>query len=177
MRLVKKNLMHVFPKGRKEHHPDWPLVIAEFVIPIIGFIWIMYANIKLANPDIIVSGIGVLGGLLFAYAIFVFQLRLSYSSSFSGAAEKFDNPKKIEKSVSLLIDEMFYSILYSSVVALLLTLVVGLASVLEFGYADGHFSVSFSALLIAFVLHLVGCVFDVLTTTVTAYEAFQKEVS
>ena len=72
------------------------------------------------ETGVIAASFGVLGGLLFAHAIFVFQLRVSYD-----AANVEPSPESPARDLRVrpLIDEMFSGVLYASFVALVLTLV------------------------------------------------------
>jgi sterol desaturase/sphingolipid hydroxylase (fatty acid hydroxylase superfamily) len=164
------------PKGRKFRHPDIPSLVIEILIPIICALAAFFLHIRLGNPDIIVAGVGVLGGLLFAHAIFVFQLRLSYSEARRRRNESPKQPKMEKTEVPEMITQMFHAVVYSSALSLFITLIVGMASSLGFQEQDKKFGTILSTIIILLIAHLVGCVWHVLTITTSAYRDLQNEM-
>lgn len=122
------------------------------------------------DPGVVASSFGVLGGLLFAHAIFVFQLRVSYDA----ANEEPSGPDVAMEDLRVrpLIDEMFAGVLYASFVALTLTLLTGALAAVQVP-ATPVAPVMF-AVVVAVGLHLVGCVWHVLSATTTAYRTLKK---
>lgn len=59
----------------------WKYVLRELLCPTIVAILDFCFGRFAVNADIIVSTLGVLGGLLFAHAIFVFELRMTYNQN------------------------------------------------------------------------------------------------
>lgn len=160
-------LRPTLPRDRKKI--AWRYVIAEILIPALIFVGELFWNRKLSNADIIVSALGVLGGLLFAHAIFVFQLRMDYTRSVRQAIEEHKTSGENMK-LTRQIDELFDSVVYCSALALLITITVGVSSSLGL-YASlpsvGQRVVS--ALFLAVIAHLAGCIYRVLRTTSSAY--------
>jgi hypothetical protein len=147
----------------------WGYIVAEIVMPFLVFVSELVWGRKLTNADIIVSSLGVLGGLLFAHAIFVFQLRMDYTRS----VEKYIKEGKTSGenlNLTRQIDELFDSVVYCSALALMITIAVGLSSSLGL-YASMSCMTQrlVSALLLAAIAHLAGCIYRVLKTTSSAY--------
>ena len=109
---------HVIRPTLSNENKDWAseYIVPEFIIPGVVFIVELFWNRKLTNADIIVSALGVLGGLLFAHAIFVFQLRMEYTRSVKKAI--LENRADSENTdLSRQIDELFDSVVYCSALA------------------------------------------------------------
>lgn len=164
------------PKGNKKRH----IQVLEFsiviLLPIALGIISLRRKVQIGNADIIVSGVGVLGGLLFAHAIFVFQLRMSYSEAIRRRASESRTPPMEKLGVPPMIDQMFYSVVYASALSLLITLIIGMASSLQIADKDGIFPIWFSSLSIVLITHLAGWVWFVITITVSAYRDLIKEM-
>ena len=168
MGVFRQCLNMLVPKGRKQRHPDLLAIVIVLLIPIGCSVLSFVRKMQVGNADIIVSGVGVLGGLLFAHAIFVFQLRMAYSDAKHRRASEASSP--------LMIDQMFYSVVYASALSLIITLVIGLASSLRLCDKKGIFPVWFSALVIFLIAHLAGWVWYVISITASAYRDLIKEL-
>jgi len=143
-------------------------------VPVIGGVAAGFLStaeiVQFRDPAVIASSFGVLGGLLFAHAIFVFQLRVSYDATNDEATGP-DTPME-DLRVRPLIDEMFAGVLYASLVALALTLITGAVAAVQ----DPTAVVSpvLFGITVGIGLHLFGCVLHVLSATTTAYENLKR---
>ena len=81
MGVFRQCLNMLVPKGRKQRHPDLLAIVIVLLIPIGCSVLSFVRKMQVGNADILVSGVGVLGVLLFAHAILVFQLRMAYSDA------------------------------------------------------------------------------------------------
>lgn len=162
---------HVLRPTLSNGNKVWALgyIVPELIIPGVVFIVELFWDRKLTNADIIVSALGVLGGLLFAHAIFVFQLRMEYTRSVKRAI--LENRADGENTVlSRQIDELFDSVVYCSALALVITITVGISSSLGlYASMPDMMKRIFSALFLAVIAHLAGCIYRVLRTTSSAY--------
>lgn len=162
---------HVLRPTLANGNKVWALgyIAPEIIIPGFVFIVELFWDRKLANADIIVSALGVLGGLLFAHAIFVFQLRMEYTRSVKRAI--LENRADAENTVlSRQIDELFDSVVYCSALALVITITVGVSSSLGlYASMPDMMKRILSALFLAVIAHLAGCIYRVLRTTSSAY--------
>jgi hypothetical protein len=165
----------LFPKRGGLRLVSWRyiliLVIAPVGAAIFGF-WAFTSEVVcLVNVEVVASSFGVLGGLLFAHAIFVFQLRVAYDSANIEPEEP--ETQQEDLRVRPLIDEMFAGVLYSSLVALGLTLLCAAVAATQ---PDGRVVNSVLATLILLVAtHLAGCVYHVVRLTTTAYTTLQNQ--
>ncbi len=152
----------------------WGYIVPEIIIPVAVFIAELVWDRGLTNADIIVSALGVLGGLLFAHAIFVFQLRMEYTRSVKEAIR--ENEADGENvNLTRQIDELFDSVVYCSTLALAITIIVGLSSALGlYASMSAVWRRIFSALFLAVIAHLAGCIYRVLRTTSSAYNELRK---
>lgn len=176
MGVFRQCLNMLVPKGRKQRHPDLLAIVIVLLIPIGYSVLSFVRKMQVGNADIIVSGVGVLGGLLFAHAIFVFQLRMAYSDAKHRRASEASSPLMEKTAVIEMIDQMFYSVVYASALSLIITLVIGLASSLRLCDKKGIFPVWFSALVIFLIAHLAGWVWYVISITASAYRDLIKEL-
>lgn len=176
MSVFKQCFAMLFPKGRKHHHADWLAIIITVVFPIICAAIIVVFRKEIGNADIIVSGVGVLGGLLFAHAIFVFQLRMSYSEAKRRRAVENSQPPMEKTEVPKMINQMFYSVVYASGLSLFITLFVGMASSLGLSSENQPFPLWLSSVIVFLIAHLAGWVWYVMSITVSAYRDLIKEL-
>lgn len=156
-------------------HWAWKYLIPEIMVPTATLILAIWKGILLSNAEIIVSALGVLGGLLFAHAIFVFQLRMSYTTSLR---ERIKNGEMDGENTDLtrLIDELFDSVVYCSALALLITILTGLGSSMGlYSLLSSWQQRTISAVLLALIAHLAGCIYRVLRTTSSAYAELKKD--
>ena len=65
MGVFRQCLNMLVPKGRKQRHPDLLAIVIVLLIPIGCSVLSFVRKMQVGNADIIVSGVGVLGGLLF----------------------------------------------------------------------------------------------------------------
>lgn len=56
--------------------PDWWEIAWQFTLPVVGGIYTWKLGAKIADVGGAVSGISIVAGLLFAMAVFLFQLRM-----------------------------------------------------------------------------------------------------
>lgn len=176
MGVFRQSQYMLFPRGRKYLHPDWPAVVITLIIPVCCAVATFMFKAQIGNADIIVSGAGVLGGLLFAHAIFVFQLRMAYADAKRRRSDGLTQHPMEKLSVSEMIDQMFYSVVYASALSLLITLGIGLSASFGLSNADKPFPLWFSTLAIFFISHLAGWVWYVISITVSAYRDLIKEL-
>ena len=74
-------ILSLCPKIHNTRSIAWKYVFREILIPsVAAYLDFRFSRLAL-NADIIVSALGVLGGLLFAHAIFVFELRMTYNAN------------------------------------------------------------------------------------------------
>lgn len=152
----------------------WGYIVCEIVLPLFVFFGELLWDRGLTNADIIVSALGVLGGLLFAHAIFVFQLRMEYTRSVKEAIRKKEADGE-NVNLTRQIDELFDSVVYCSTLALAITIVVGLSSALGlYASMSAIWRRIFSALFLAVIAHLAGCIYRVLRTTSSAYNELRN---
>lgn len=64
MGVFRQCLNMLVPKGRKQRHPDLLAIVIVLLIPIGCSVLSFVRKMQVGNADIIVSGVGVLGGLL-----------------------------------------------------------------------------------------------------------------
>ena len=152
----------------------WKYIIREIVIPFfVAGADFFFSKLAL-NADIIVSALGVLGGLLFAHAIFVFELRMTYNANLRNRIQSGEVNAENAK-LTRLIDDMFVSVVYSSAIALGITITVAMGSSLDL-YNDlpelGKKMIS--AGLVWLMTHLAFCIYRVLRTTSGAYMELRK---
>ncbi len=164
----------MFPVRGKVRGVSWRYFSLFVIIPLAGAsAWLVFdliTPLALHDPGVIASSFGVLGGLLFAHAIFVFQLRVSYDAA--GVEPKADQPQE-DLRVRPLIDEMFVGVLYASLIALTLTLLTsGIAATLP---DDAHVAPPVATVIIFLALHLGGCVWHVVAATTTAYATLKRQ--
>jgi hypothetical protein len=153
----------------------WKYILPEVILPIVSFAFALILRFSFSDAGIIVSALGVLGGLLFAHAIFVFQLRMSYTESLKRRiADGTSNGE--DTRLTRRIDELFDSVVYCSGLALAITIVVGTGSSLNlFSSVSETARTYVSAVLLALLVHLSGCIYRVLKTTSSAYAILQKQ--
>lgn len=176
MGVLRQCWIMLAPKGRKYHHFDWLAIAITVLIPIICTVVFLILRMQIANADIIVSGVGVLGGLLFAHAIFVFQLRMAYSDAKRRRATEIHSSPMEKIAVTNMIDQIFYSVIYASALSLFITLIISLSSSLRVSDEEGIFPVWFSAVAIFLISHLAGWVWYVISITTSAYRDLIKEL-
>lgn len=176
MGVFKQCLSMLAPVGRRHRHVDWIAVTCIFVIPIICAASTLMLKKRIGNADIIVSGVGVLGGLLFAHAIFVFQLRMSYSDAKRRRSVDNSQPPMEKIAVPKMIDQMFYSVVYASGLSLFITLFVGMSSSFSLSDDKGIFPLALSSIIVFLIAHLAGWVWYVMSITVSAYKDLIKEL-
>lgn len=168
--------VHVFRPTLSNDNKGWAwgYIVPEIILPVAVFIAELLWDRGLTNADIIVSALGVLGGLLFAHAIFVFQLRMGYTRSVKEAIRKKEaDGENVE--LTRQIDELFDSVVYCSALALAITIVVGLSSALGlYASMSAFWRRIFSALFLAVIAHLAGCIYRVLRTTSSAYNELRE---
>lgn len=148
--------------------------IWEVFIPIIITIIGLVFNVRVSNADIIVSALGVLGGLLFAHAIFVFDLRMNYMHVTEERMKRGDADGE-NLTVPRLIDDMFSGVVYSSALALSVTMLTALAS--SYGWYGGMcngLQRVVSAVFIGVMTHLAACIWRVLKLTSNAYGLLRR---
>lgn len=63
MGVFRQCLNMLVPKGRKQRHPDLLAIVIVLLIPIGCSVLSFVRKMQVGNADIIVSGVGVLGGL------------------------------------------------------------------------------------------------------------------
>lgn len=145
-------------------------VIIPIIVAVIGFIF----NIRVSNADIIVSALGVLGGLLFAHAIFVFDLRMNYMHVTGERLRRGDADGE-NLTVPRLIDDMFSGVVYSSALALSVTMLAALASSYGwYGMMCNGLQRVVSAVFIGVMTHLAACIWRVLKLTSNAYGLLRR---
>lgn len=164
----------VFPSRGTVRQISYRYLLLFIVAPLVGAaLWLyldLATHVALYDPGVIASSFGVLGGLLFAHAIFVFQLRVTYDTA---GVEPPAHEAQEDLRVRPLIDEMFTGVLYASLVALVLTLVTsGLAATLD---PDAQVAPAAATAIVLLALHLGGCVWHVIAATTTAYSTLKKQ--
>jgi hypothetical protein len=164
----------MFPKHGKVRQVSWRYVTLFLVMPILGGgAWLyleLNTDVALRDPGVVAASFGVLGGLLFAHAIFVFQLRVTYDTA--GVEPSPDAPQP-DLRVRPLIDEMFVGVLYASLVALALTLVTSLLAATQQPQCEVATWAATGVAVLA--LHMGGCVFHVIAATTTAYSTLKRQ--
>ena len=164
-----------YDEMEKQRIPAWRYIIREIVIPIAIGIIVGFSPWTSPNADIIVAALGVLGGLLFAHAIFVFELRMTYITSMKEKI-KTGMLSGENKNLTRLIDELFYSVVYSSALALGVTIAVSLGSYLNvYSHLNPVCERVINAIIIILIVHLSMCIYRVLRTTASAYKELCKE--
>lgn len=168
----------LFPKTnptKRYHSIAWKYLIQEIAIPLLAGIVVWACSITLTRADIIVSALGVLGGLLFAHAIFVFEMRMSYMANVrSKIKEGISSGENLQ--LTRLIDELFYSVVYSSALALGVTIAISTGASLGIYWRIGDTGRRIlSSLIIVVIAHLAMCIYRVLRTTAGAYGELRKE--
>ena len=168
----------LFPKlnpAKRYHSIAWKYLIQEIAVPLAAGSVAWLSSITLTGADIIVSALGVLGGLLFAHAIFVFELRMSYMSNVrSKLKEGISSGENLQ--LTRLIDELFYSVVYSSALALGITVAISMGSSLGIYWRMGTTGRRvLSSVIVIAVAHLAMCIYRVLRTTASAYGELRKE--
>lgn len=143
-----------------------PLYFALFLaLPLaVGTLSILF-GLELQQPSVVAASVGVLGGLLIAHAIFVFQLRVSLKPKSDPSAIK-------DRRVYDLVDEMFDGVLWSSVVALTLTLAAG--AIAAFSSEGVPVNIWATGALLFVAVHLVGCLIHVINATTTAFQVLKN---
>ena len=167
-------ILSLCPKIHNTRSIAWKYVFREILIPsVAAYLDFRFSRLAL-NADIIVSALGVLGGLLLAHAIFVFELRMTYNANLR---ERIRNKEIQAENTKLtrLINDMFYSVVYSSALALGITLAVAMGSSL--GVYDTLPQIGkklISAAIVWLMTHLAFCIYRVLKTTSGAYGELRK---
>lgn len=150
-------------------------VLRELILPtIIAILDFCYGRFAV-NADIIVSALGVLGGLLFAHAIFVFELRMTYNSNLR---ERVKNGEIQAENLKLtrLVDDMFFSVVYSSALALGITILTAMGSSLGiYNVLPDIWKKIVSAIIVWLMTHLAFCIYRVLKITTSAYGELKKK--
>ncbi len=164
----------MFPVRGKVRGISWRYLSLFVILPLVGAgIWLvcdLMTPLALYDPGVIAASFGVLGGLLFAHAIFVFQLRVAYDTA--GVEPPTAGPQQ-DLRVRPLIDEMFTGVLYASLIALTLTLLAsGIAATLP---DDFHVAPPAATGIVLLSLHLGGCVWHVVAATTTAYSTLKRQ--
>ena len=145
-------------------------VLVPIVVASVGFVF----NIRVSNADIIVSALGVLGGLLFAHAIFVFDLRMNYMHVIEERLKQGDADGE-NLTVPMLIDDMFSGVVYSSALSLSVTMLTALASSYGwYGMLCDELQRIVSAMFIGVMAHLAACIWRVLKLTSNAYGLWRR---
>lgn len=153
----------------------WKYVLRELLCPTIVAILDFCFGRFAVNADIIVSALGVLGGLLFAHAIFVFELRMTYNRNFR---ERVKNGEIQAENLKLtrLVDDMFFSVVYSSALALGITILTSMGSSLGiYGQLPDIGKKVVSAIVVWLMTHLAFCIYRVLKITTSAYGELRKK--
>ncbi|WP_129882208.1 hypothetical protein [Bifidobacterium animalis] len=79
-------------------------------------------------------------------------------------------------NLTRLIDELFYSVVYSSALALGITIAVSLGSYLNiYSHLNALWESIINAIIIMLIAHLSMCIYRVLRTTASAYKELCKE--
>lgn len=164
----------LFPRVGEARRASTRYILLFIVVPLfaaVGWYFLeQYTTVAIHQTGVIAASFGVLGGLLFAHAIFVFQLRVSYDASNVEPAP--DSPAR-DLRVRPLIDEMFNGVLYASFVALVLTLFSSfLAATAEPGSTLPAIVASVVA---ALTIHLAGAVVHVISATTTAFGVLKEQ--
>lgn len=164
----------IFPRRGDTRRVSWRYLFWLIILPTLGIIgWYLldtHTPLALKDPGIVAASFGVLGGLLFAHAIFVFQLRVSYDAA---GREPEASSTQRDLRVRPLIDEMFNGVLYASLIALLLTMLTAfLAATLP---AACTVPPIVAALIGGLALHLLGGVLHVVSATTTAYSVLKSQ--
>ena len=164
----------LLPRVGDTRRPSYRYILLLVVIPLAGAVgWFRLeecTTIAIHDSGVIAASFGVLGGLLFAHAIFVFQLRVSYDAA--NVEPQASSPQR-DLRVRPLIDEMFNGVLYASFVALLLTLVSSfLAATAE---AGSTIPALIAAAVVGLTLHLAGAVIHVISATTTAFTVLKLQ--
>ena len=167
------SLRPVIHKGAKPRIA-WKYALLELGVPTVAAL-IDFALARMAlNADIIVSALGVLGGLLFAHAIFVFELRMSYNANIRSRIKAKEIDAENTK-LTRLIDDMFYSVVYSSALALGITIATAMGSSLGvYALMPAMGKRVVSACIVWLMAHLAFCIYRVLRTTTSAYEELRR---
>lgn len=163
----------VFPEVRGKTRVSLRYLLLLVLIPAtVGFLaW--GAELRVQDPGILATSLGVLGGLLFAHAIFVFQLRSSYDArQIEPPKDAAGNYAQEDLRVRPLIDEMFNGVLYASLVALVLTLFSGISA--AFAPENEALDPTITVASLVLITHLAGCIWHVITATTTAYATLKK---
>lgn len=153
----------------------WKYVLRELLCPTIVAILDFCFGRFAVNADIIVSALGVLGGLLFAHAIFVFELRMTYNQNLR---ERVKNGEIQAENLKLtrLVDDMFFSVVYSSALALGITILTSMGSSLGiYGQLPDIGKKVVSAIVVWLMTHLAFCIYRVLKITTSAYGELRKK--
>lgn len=164
----------VYPRVGDTRRLSLRYALLLILIPIGGAVGWFYleecTTIAIHDSGVIAASFGVLGGLLFAHAIFVFQLRVSYDAA---NVEPDSSSTQQDLRVRPLIDEMFNGVLYASFVALVLTLVSSFLA----ATAESHSTVPalVAAVVVGLTLHLAGAVIHVISATTTAFGVLKQQ--
>lgn len=164
----------LFPQRGRIRQISWRYVTLLLVLPVLaGVVCVLAAlffGIRLQEPGVIAGSFGVLGGLLFAHAIFVFQLRVTYDAS---GVEPAPDAAQEDLRVRPLIDEMFVGVLYASLVALVLTFGTAFLAATREAHTEIPLWAATGVAVVA--THLGGCVLHVISATTTAYGTLKRQ--
>ncbi|WP_187976495.1 hypothetical protein [Mycetocola sp. JXN-3] len=167
--LMKGIWLVVFPRTDSNGRPRVSVSIRFLfllaLLPILCGIVSVWNGLEIVDPSVVASSVGVLGGLLIAHAIFVFQLRVSLMS-------KGKKKREVDNRVFELVDQMFDGVLWSSTIALLLTLVSG--AIAAFLPEEHTVDRWITGAFVVLAVHLVGCLVHVITATMSAFQILRK---
>lgn len=177
--LVASTFSVVFPRrsGRRKVSPTYLVLLVLMPAAVSTTFGLIQSKVSVAieAPGVLAESFGVLGGLLFAHAIFVFQLRLDYARAQTERDTSGADAPQESLRVAPMIDEMSPGVLYASVVALALTLS---SALLASTMADGDtVPMPASVILVLVASHLAGCVVHVIRITTVAYSQLRVELS
>ena len=82
--------------------PDWWSIAVQALLPLIAGVATWWLGAKIADVGGAVSGISIVAGLLFAMAVFLFQLRITL-----------DNAKHLGEDDFVLVDECMANTLWA----------------------------------------------------------------
>lgn len=86
----------------RTRHPDWRGIAAQTLLPLVAGAMTWKLGAKIADVNGAVSGISIVAGLLFAMAVFLFQLRITL-----------DNDKRLGEEDFVLVDECMANTLWA----------------------------------------------------------------
>ena len=166
----------IFPKVKDKTRVSFKYLLLLILIPALVGYFAWDAGLRVQDPGILATSLGVLGGLLFAHAIFVFQLRSSYDArQIEPLKDAAGNYAQEDLRVRPLIDEMFNGVLYASFIALVLTLFSGISA--AFAPEGEALDPIVTVITLVLIAHLAGCVWHVISATTTAYATLKKHDS